>query len=254
MLAKLFKHEFIDLFKKTILFFSVVIGLSLLVFLFGELGETMPFFGVIKSLMFVGYIFAVIGIILYSVFYPIVRYYKSMLSDEGYLTHTLPVNTNLLLFTKLVTAFLLFISTIIIALLSLLLTKVISLESLEIVIELINPSKFISYLYIFLYLVVYYFAAIMMFITSMTVGYSSSTKKASNSIVVGVIIYVIQQVIGMIGLGVMIVFNPNIFDDIVNGNASAFIFFLMSTVIYLLLVTAEIVVTRYFLKNKLNLE
>lgn len=254
MLAKLFKHELIDLFKKTILYFSIVIGLSLLVFLFGELGKNIRIFSVLKDLMFVGYVFSIIGIILYSVIYPVVRYYRSLLSDEGYLTHTLPVTTNQLLFSKLICAFLLFLSSIIVAVLSLLFTNVLDKELLDLIVYSLNPNKYISYAYILFYLVVYYFAIVMMFITSMTIGHSSTTKKVRNSIVVGIVIYIIQQTLGLIGIGITYLINPNIFDDIINQNASAFTFYIIGAIVYLLLVVFEIVVTRLFLKNKLNLE
>ena len=250
MLGKLFKHEFSDLFRKTIIFFSVVIGLSLLVFLFGELGEKYWFFTLLNSIFIVGYVFSIMGILLYSVFYPVARFYKSMLKDEGYLTHTLPVTTGQLLFTKLTTAFVLFISSFVVAVGSLVLTNTIGLEIFKDIIHSIHRNHFIAYMYVVFYLIAYYYGMLMLFITALVLGHSRPTKKGLNSIFAGLIIYGIQQVLGTISVFILFltidINNPESFQPMH--------VLLSSMIIYVVVVISEVIVSYNFLKKKLNLE
>lgn len=259
MLGKLFKHELIDLFRKTILYFSIVIGLSILVFLFGELAENYLFFGFVNQLFIVGYFISIAGIMIYSIFYPVTRYYKSMLKDEGYLTHTLPVTKGQLLFTKLVSAFILFFVSLIVFAGSFLIfiSTLVPIDEfinlVELVINGIHENQFVAYLLIFVYIIVYYYGAIMLFITALTLGHSRSVKKGTNSFFAGVIIYFIQQGLGTLALG--IIFLTNDFQNAIDsGEFKPTSIILISMLTYLVLVVGEIFTTHYFLKHKLNLE
>lgn len=260
MLAKLFKHELIDLFRKTIIFFSVVIGLSVIVFFLSKLTEVHIIFGFVNGLFLLGYFLAVFGIILYSIFYPVTRYYKSMLKDEGYLTHTLPVTKGQLLFAKLVSAFLLFLVSVVIFAISfsILASMVIPYEDFKILIESllagVNDNIFLAVLLTLIYLIIYYFGTIMMFITALTVGHSASSKKGLNSFLAGLAIYGIQQVLGFIAIILIFVLEGNFIEAIESGTFNPLLIPLASMIMYGILATVEIIVTGYFLKNKLNIE
>ena len=259
MLGKLFKHELIDLFRKTILYFSIVIGLSILVFIFGKLSENYIFFGFVNQLFLIGYFLSIAGILIYSIFYPVTRYYKSMLKDEGYLTHTLPVTKGQLLFSKLVSAFILFFVSLIVFAVSFLIligTLVPIDEFITLIKQLISgisSSDFVSVILLFTYLIIYYFSAIMLFITALTLGHSRSIKKGTNSLFAGIIIYFIQQGLGTIILGVLFL-STDFQQALETGEFNPTSIILISMITYLILVVAEILTTHYFLKKKLNIE
>lgn len=59
----------------------------------------------VSVLLMAGYVILLIGVNVLTLVYLIYRFYQTMVSDEGYLTHTLPVTTGQLIFTKLITAF-----------------------------------------------------------------------------------------------------------------------------------------------------
>ena len=117
MLGKLFKHEFRVVGKMEGLLLAIAAGVTLL----GAVYLASPLFksvidetsdmgvmtGVIGSILgmlgLLAYVGILVGINFGFMIYIGVRFYKSMYSDEGYLTHTLPVTSTQLLVTKIVT-------------------------------------------------------------------------------------------------------------------------------------------------------
>lgn len=106
MLGKLLKHEWKAVWKVP----TLLIGILMLTGLIAGLTFSMPIWdsdwvglpmsGVMLILMF---FFALSGVSIGITIYFGVRYYKNMFTDEGYLTHTLPVSARSLLLTKVVT-------------------------------------------------------------------------------------------------------------------------------------------------------
>lgn len=119
MLGKLFKHEFRRIGKMALLLILIAVIVTGL----GMIYLVSPLFhGIINSanssstvgstvlgvlLGFIGllsYIGVLTGISTGFLIYAGYRFYKSMYSDEGYLTHTLPVKSSQVLMVKIVTA------------------------------------------------------------------------------------------------------------------------------------------------------
>ena len=106
MLRKLLKYDLRELFRKSLpLLISMgavsVVCCALLYFtmsfgetesLFGALGATITFFGI--GILAI----TVLGVIIE--FTAVMRYYKSLFTDEGYLNMVIPVKTSTLLFAK----------------------------------------------------------------------------------------------------------------------------------------------------------
>ena len=117
MLGKLFKHEFRTVGKMEGLLLAIAAGVTLLgaVYLASPLFKSVidetanrdPMTGVIGSILgmlgLMAYVGILVGINFGFMIYLGVRFYKSMYSDEGYLTHTLPVTSTQLLVAKIVT-------------------------------------------------------------------------------------------------------------------------------------------------------
>ena len=118
MLGKLFKHEFRRIGKMACLLLAVFFGVTVV----GAIYLVSPLFhGIIDAsnnsgvmLTIVGGILGLIGLLSYTliliglsfgfIIYLGFRFYQSMYSDEGYLTHTLPVKSSHLIIVKTVTA------------------------------------------------------------------------------------------------------------------------------------------------------
>lgn len=119
---------------------------------------------------------------------------------------------------------------------------------------MLHSNLILATFVVIVYLIVYYFAIIMMFITAMTIGYSKSSKKGSNSVIAGLIIYFIQQGLGMISIFIMFLLNPNLLEMTNSEQVNVFSLILVPTITYIILIAGEIVLSHQFLKNKLNLE
>lgn len=112
MLGKLMKYEWKNTWKlcvSLLVFIALITVLGCVSFrtpmwraALGE-GEVqrvtpMDLMGVMTLVL---YVFALIGAVIGTLIYMAVHFYKTMYSDEGYLTHTLPVNSHQLLVSKL---------------------------------------------------------------------------------------------------------------------------------------------------------
>lgn len=106
MLGKLLKHEWKAVWKVPVLLIAVLMitavlaGLTFALPIWDSEWVGLPLSGVMLILMFY---FAMIATVLGITIYFAVRYYKNMFTDEGYLTHTLPVTARQLLLNKTIT-------------------------------------------------------------------------------------------------------------------------------------------------------
>lgn len=106
MLGKLLKHEWKAVWKVP----TLLIGILMLAGLIAGLTFSMPIWdsdwvGLPMSgvMLIMTFFFALSGVNIGITIYLGVRYYKSMFTDEGYLTHTLPVSARELFLSKVIT-------------------------------------------------------------------------------------------------------------------------------------------------------
>ena len=109
-LGKLIKYDFMDVSKLIIPFYigMGVMGIVIRVFWFILLNEKIDdrvriSTGVFQFMSYFGYVIAIIGIILMTYYAVIIRYYRSIYGNEGYLTNTLPIETYEIILAKLLT-------------------------------------------------------------------------------------------------------------------------------------------------------
>lgn len=106
MLGKLMKYEWKTTWKVPVLLIGILMfaaftaGLTFFFPMWDSDWVGLQFSAILVMLLF--YV-AIIGTSLGTTLYFAVRYYKSMYTDEGYLTHTLPVSARQLLVSKLLT-------------------------------------------------------------------------------------------------------------------------------------------------------
>lgn len=107
MLGKLFRNEIKGTWKTILTIYAITIVTSIIGSLFFEFnGNELGKVGsIIGTSLTVAYIFSIIGLFLATFIYICSRFYKTMYSDQGYLTHTLPVSPLAHLNVKLITAF-----------------------------------------------------------------------------------------------------------------------------------------------------
>lgn len=106
MLGKLLKHEWKAVWKVPTLLIGILMltavlaGLTFALPIWDSEWIGLPLSGVMMIVMFY---FAMIAASIGITIYLAVRYYKNMYTDEGYLTHTLPVTARQLLLNKVIT-------------------------------------------------------------------------------------------------------------------------------------------------------
>lgn len=114
MLGKLFKHEFKAVIRVYSLLCILVAIFTFMMIVYDRIlndniqkltgwlhviAETMAAF------LGMGYFLVLLAVNILTFVYLIYRFYQTMVCDEGYLTHTLPVTTGQLIFTKTATTF-----------------------------------------------------------------------------------------------------------------------------------------------------
>ncbi len=101
MLGKLFKHEFKETGK-------LLIPLNLVIICYTVIGAIMlgsrlfddDHFALLAASSLILYILSIFAIFIVTFIFFTVRFYKTMYSSQGYLTHTLPVSTGSIIHTK----------------------------------------------------------------------------------------------------------------------------------------------------------
>jgi hypothetical protein len=93
MLGKLFKYEIKSTARQFLSIFTSLIGLALILKLFNILSTKLDIMLVPNALFMFLYVVTIIGMFIATVIIAIQRFYKNLLTDEGYLMFTLPTKT-----------------------------------------------------------------------------------------------------------------------------------------------------------------
>ena len=105
MLKQLLKHEWIATARKYSLFYIVLAAVTLFTGLVSLIESENVVLTTMKGLIIGVYVITLVGMWFCSIGYAVIRFYKNMVSGEGYLTFTLPVTVPQLLISKLLVAF-----------------------------------------------------------------------------------------------------------------------------------------------------
>lgn len=110
MLGKVFKHEMKSSSSLFIPLFLGFLAVTLLCKFSAECTNTLKFspkaMSTITSVFIVLYSIYAVALVVMTAVFIVMHFYKNMISDQGYLTHTLPVKTSTLINGKLLSAIL----------------------------------------------------------------------------------------------------------------------------------------------------
>lgn len=278
MLGKLFKYEFKNTSKLMLTIYGIFIASTLI----STIGlstdvmqadiDNMPL--VIQLLFFAVmmlYILSMFALFLVTFVYMCIHFYKTMYSDQGYLTHTLPVKPMTLFNVKLTTAWVWMMGSMILFVLSIFIMMLGATkgELFDIVLnspipqilekfEQVVGMKFLSF--ILLMIVTMAFSCVSYLLTvyaSISIGQLSNQHKIVMAVVAGIAIYVLQQTAGSIVLLLTgnSYFNTYIYEDFVT--VSDIIFStptIASMIISVLFAIAFYVICVVIQKKHLNLD
>lgn len=107
MLSKLIRHEWKNTWKIPTVIFAVFLALSAVCLTYFGLRPNAPAgveINVGEMFVFIGYMLALSAFSIFIQLYFAIRFYKNLYTDEGYLMHTLPVKSWMLITSKAVVA------------------------------------------------------------------------------------------------------------------------------------------------------
>lgn len=214
MLGKLFKYEFKSTAKVMLTIYVILIATTIL----GTISlstdamqtdlDTQP---LVIQLLFFGsimlYILSVFALFVVTYIYVCIHFYKTMYSEQGYLTHTLPVKPSTIFNVKLITAWVWMIGSMGLFLLSLfaLMTGATRGELLEVLNfslmqEVFGMTWGQYFLLMILMIVLSCLSYLLMVFVSISIGQLFNQHKIVWAIVAGIVIYFVEQTVGSIVL------------------------------------------------------
>lgn len=242
-MLKLYNYYFKNLFKSHLPFYLVLIINSIIEKTLNFSQETIieyPILGIVKSVISTLNYLLIVGLIIFSFIKLISLFKRKLLSDEAYLTHTLPLSQSKIIGSIYLNVFTFIIINILVLLLS---RTIIDFKFLKQFDDNILTVGLLFILVIFVFL--HY---ISQFNLALSIGYSTSNNKIRNTIIAGVVLYFVNQLFG--GILVVIIFFTFGKNTSINGNSVlAFV-----NTFYLFIFVISYTLINIYITKRLNLE
>lgn len=262
MLKKLLKYDIKNIYKFLIIFYSLTLFFSILTRIFIYVDNSV-ITTIIKNICLGTSIAMMINILINNTIRLWVRFKESIYGDESYLTHTLPVTKKKIYLSKFILSILtLLVSTIIIVLSIIIIFY--NKDNFEVFKNVLQQSLNIYdisiYTLIFAFLLILFlelFSALQAGYTGIILGNRRNNNRTLFSILYGFIIYIVTQLIVLISVFIVGIFNSNIMDLFTSNNISSDILkllFILSTIIYLLIIIFVYIFNIKILSKGVNVE
>lgn len=266
MLGKLIKHEFRATSREFVVLYVGILFLTLANKAFWSVDFNNSFFDIMQFLFMAAYVVVIMSMFIMPVVLVVARFYKNLLTDEGYLSFTIPVTAGQHIISKWIAAVVWTICTYLVMLLSvvlLFLGKYDLGQMWKMAMDFLDISpKYITLFWVMIFtMLVGVASGTLMYFASMALGQLSSKHKILGGIVA---YFLLNTVVQMLTSGLMFMIQtlaPTWMDRInagLEGNATVsefvIVFLLLVCVLYILLGVAYFFITKYVLEKKLNLE
>lgn len=209
MLGKLFKYEFKSTAKIMLTIYTVLTAVTLLdsIVLSTNMiqGENSAVSNILAFSLMLLYILSAFALFIITFAYMCTNFYKTMFSDQGYLTHTLPVNPVATLNVKLITSFVWMLLSLILLVLSILLlftgitrgqiwTELSRLDWSYYLKELDALNLYGVIALTILQILLSCLSYLLLVFTSACIGQLFSQYKVAAAIIAGIAIYFVQKI------------------------------------------------------------
>lgn len=271
MLGKLIKHEYKATYRTLLLLYGGLLLLTLLNKVNLMIDIDNPILDTVQSFMMFLYVIIIFATFVVTIIVVIMRFYKNLLGDEGYLSFTLPVSVSKHLISKLVvaaTGLMTSVVAIIISLFVLLwdadMIELINKAWNEFKILLENNGAALFVIILIIYLVIALFTSPITYYVSMAIGQLFTRHKLIGS-VVGYFLYsMVSQILSVI---LLVATTLGKWDLLSNGNidldtalgAEQYLNYMNNLligqgIIMIILGVLGFFVTKILLEKKLNLD
>ena len=269
MLSKLLKHEFRATGRVMLPVYALMVISTILMNLFMFLTERFDssILRIFHGIFIFTFVVSLIGAVVVTVVLMVSRFYKNYMTDEGYLMFTLPVTTPQLIWSKLIAALVWTLSTGLVIFLVIAATSVMgardwSFVGLREILNLFYPFlpevNWVPNLILTVVLaLVALLSSYLMFYAAIAIGHSFSNHKGVLSVVFYILFTVAMQILTVF-TSIFTVEHSTPLAPAPNSMEPALAFlraFLTGNILlYLLVGAAFYLLTRYFLKRRLNLQ
>lgn len=274
MLSKLYKHEFHSLFRILWPVYAILFVLAIFnrIFLFFDT-HNIPALNMLQNCIMFFYVISIIAIFVVGIVIVITRFYKHLLTSEGYLTFTLPVTVTQHLTCKLVCGMAVMILNVLGIIGSIFIMGIGTYSIVdffkgvgwffEAASKEIGVFSVVMYtVSLVLLLLLTLASTLLMFYVSIAIGQQFKSR-IGGAVLTYIAIYMAMQIIAMVVIlpiiFTMVTNTPeamNNYNAMFTTNGQGFINLMLGLGIGCTLVTstAYYLVTRYMLSKKLNLE
>ena len=267
MLKKLYRYEFFSLFRSLLPIYAAVIGFSLLSRLTNMfvLQIDTKVTTILSVLINTLYGFSMVAVSVVGLVVIVMRFYKNLLRDEGYLTFSLPFSPTQHIFCKLICGLVVLFIDAIVVLLSLFMLGI----GTDFMHELFKLFQNGIHAFVTAYsvkrlvfvaaevgltILVAAFQSVLMFYASIAIGQQFKSR-IGGAVIAYICFYAAIQTFNSILLSVIFALNfdrmETFFENSLLGFQTALLFPLIEGI---LLSVVYFVITRHFLTKKLNLE
>ena len=260
MLNKLMKYDIKSLSITLLPIYGITLLLSVVARITSELSKTITIFKIPSSFILTLSVLTSISIIFGTFFVGIIKFYNSMIKDEGYLTHTLPVKKTSLILSKLITSISFQIISILIAVVTLYISFGFNhMDVIKVLMELtreISENNKWAILLIALSFVFGHINNILLMYTSISLGQKHNSNKLVYSVIYGIVLYNISQIVSVIFL-IPLMLNEHVMIELEKQVPDADVFniiLIITLVISVVISIVYFIITKKMLEKKLNLE
>lgn len=261
MLGKLFKHEM----KATA---RMLLPLYLVLAVFTIMDRIVIYLDIFKGVLKVipgfitfGYVVSIIALIIVSSVIIITRFYKNLMTDEGYLMFTLPVKSHELINSKLLTSTIWTITSTIAVIASIVIVFSGSIHFSEVpevwqaiadeMKRAFGSNTTLLVIEFIVLIAVSILNSILMIYVSIAIGQLFNGHKILGSFAAYIVLNIVVQVVSTI---ITIIFSLIFNHTVVEINALPQVIFPISILLFTILTVVYYLVTDYIFKRKLNLD
>ena len=257
MLGKLLKHDWKATARRYGLFYLILAAVTLFTAAIHAIPADNVFFSMGEISLIIVYVISLFGIVFCSTGMAVVRFYKNMVSDEGYLTFTLPAKVEQLVFAKFLVAVVWQLITMVLCLVSLFCVFVVGHVKPDVFLEGLASvvKEFDGLLPLFVVvMIVGIMYQILIYYLSIAIGQLFGNYKILASVLAYCILgFVLELIIGFAMLGVFGLTGMLQMGDTLAVSEGMTGLYLITTGISVIISAVSYFVTCYLLKKKLNL-
>lgn len=255
MLKKLLKYDLENIFKVLIIFYSLSLFFAILTRIFFTIDNSF-IINIIGQITSSTAIAMMISILINNLMRLWSRFKNNLYGDESYLTHTLPIEKKTLYLSKVLTSIITLFTSTLVIIFTLFIAyyskeNILTLKNVLLPIASIYNSTIIKILLAFTFVFYIEFANILQSgYTGIIIGHKMNNNKTAYSILFGFITYIITQILAVLIIFIVGLFNQDIMNlfftsEVINVD-------MIKTIIYLAIVIYTVIfVISYIINLKL---